>query len=86
MVLFREVFAEKVVSYRACRFVWTNPLATIEALEKYYSEDIVIEHCLILKLGDPDSCCPRPTETAIAKTSGDPMGYGSLALTRSIRA
>src|SRR5215467_3112368 len=27
-----------------------------------------------------------PTETAIAKTSGSPMGYGSLALTRSMRA
>src|SRR6516225_9975209 len=38
---------------------------------------------VILKLEDPDSCCPRPTETAIAKTSDDPMGYGSLAPTRS---
>ena len=43
-------------------------------------------HRLILKLGDPDSCRPRPTETAIAETSGGPTGYGSLALTRSMRA
>ena len=33
-------------------------------------------HRLILKPGDPDSHAARaPTETAIAKTSGSPMGY-----------
>src|SRR6516162_5206118 len=41
---------------------------------------------LILKLGDPDSCCPRHHRDSLAKTSGGPMGYGSIALTRSVRA
>jgi SAM-dependent methyltransferase len=43
MVFFREVFAERVVACRACGFVWTNPRATTEALEKYYSEDYFLE-------------------------------------------
>src|SRR6516164_6067730 len=40
---------------------------------------------MILKLGDPDAA-RATTETAIAETSGGPMGYGSLALTRNMRA
>jgi SAM-dependent methyltransferase len=43
MRFFREIFAEKVVACRACGFVWTNPQAASEALEKYYSEDYLLE-------------------------------------------
>jgi SAM-dependent methyltransferase len=43
MMFFREIFAEKVVACRACSFVWTNPQAASEALEKYYSEDYLLE-------------------------------------------
>ena len=43
MLFFREIFAEKVVECRACGFVLTNPRATSEALEKYYSEDYLLE-------------------------------------------
>jgi SAM-dependent methyltransferase len=43
MMLFRGIFAEKVVICRTCGFVWTNPRATSEALEKYYSEDYFLE-------------------------------------------
>jgi SAM-dependent methyltransferase len=43
MMLFREIFAEKVVECRACGFVCTNPQAASEALEKYYSEDYLLE-------------------------------------------
>src|SRR5262249_30754212 len=41
---------------------------------------------LIPKLGDPDSCCPRPVRTTIAKTPGGPMRCGSIALARGIGA
>src|SRR6266436_1246453 len=43
MFFFREVFAEKVVECRACGFVLTNPRAAPGALEKYYSEDYLLE-------------------------------------------
>jgi SAM-dependent methyltransferase len=43
MMVFREIFAEKVVACRACGFVWTNPQPASEALEKYYSEDYLLE-------------------------------------------
>jgi SAM-dependent methyltransferase len=43
MFFFREIFAERVVECRACGFVFTNPRASSEALEKYYSEDYLLE-------------------------------------------